>query len=88
MSEKEWAEIKGAAWAKVIGDNVRTAREAAKLGQAELGEAAGMLAPAISRIESGNHLPSLATLLKVAEALGTDPCRLLEVGSKKPKRKK
>jgi transcriptional regulator with XRE-family HTH domain len=36
------------------------------------------LVPTISRIESGKHLPSLTTLLSLAEALGVTPCRLLQ----------
>jgi transcriptional regulator with XRE-family HTH domain len=77
MSEKEWAEIRGAVWAAVIAANVRAAREAARLSQSQLGERAGMVVPVISRLESGKHLPSLASFLKVAEALGVPPGELL-----------
>ena len=87
MSDKEWAAKRGSHWAKVIADNVRSLREAAGLGQAELGSASGMVAPAISRIESGTHLPSLTTLLKVAEALDVEPGRLLEPPTPKKKTK-
>lgn len=83
MSEKEWAERRGKHWATVIGANVRAAREAAGWSQQQLGDGAGMVVPVISRLESGKHLPSLASLLKVAEALGVEPAALLAQPKKK-----
>ena len=65
-------------WAAVIGANVAAIRKAADMTQARLAAATGSTVPAVSRLESGEHLPSLATLLKVAEALGVSPCKLIE----------
>lgn len=75
-------------WAAIIGGNVAACRGAAKITQAELAKRAETTVPAISRLESGDHLPSLATLLRVAESLGVDPCRLLEKKSGPKPRKK
>jgi transcriptional regulator with XRE-family HTH domain len=87
MGDKEWAAMRGAYWAGVIGANVRAAREAAGLSQAQLGERAGMVVPVISRLESGTHLPGLTTFLKVAEALGVEPAALIRPAKGKGKRK-
>ena len=72
-------------WSRVIGQNVWVCRKAADMTQGQLAELIGSTVPSVSRLESGGHLPSLATLLKVAEALGVSPCRLLE--EPKPKKK-
>jgi len=47
------------------------ARMKAKLSQKKLAALMQTAQPMISRMESGRQLPSLATLLKVAEATGT-----------------
>lgn len=78
MAEKEWIEKRGSVWAAIIAANVRASREASGLTQAELGERAGMVAPVVSRLESGLHFPSLASFLKIAEALGVEPAELLK----------
>lgn len=78
MSEQEWNAKRGAYWAAVVGHNVRAAREAAEMSQAALGERTGILVPAISRLENGKKLPTLATFLKIAEALGVEPGELLK----------
>jgi transcriptional regulator with XRE-family HTH domain len=66
-------------WSKVIGGNVYAFRTRAKITQADVAARAGLTVPAVSRLESGEHFPSLATLLVVAEAIGISPCRLIEV---------
>jgi transcriptional regulator with XRE-family HTH domain len=78
MAESEWLKEHGPKWAAAIAANVRAAREAAGLTQAELGERSGMVAPVVTRLESGSHFPSLASLLKVADALEVEPGELLE----------
>jgi transcriptional regulator with XRE-family HTH domain len=70
MSEEELA--------RVIGQNVRAARVHAELSQAELGALTGLAVPHVSRLEKGNHLPSVATLKKVADALNVPICSLLD----------
>lgn len=40
------------------------------LSQEQLAELMGTSAPAISRLESGTHVPSLTTLIRVGEAVG------------------
>jgi ribosome-binding protein aMBF1 (putative translation factor) len=78
MAESEWLRKHAPKWAELIAKNVRAARDRAGLSQAELGRRAGMVASVITRLESGAHFPSLMSLLKVAEALGIEPGRLLK----------
>jgi len=51
------------------------------LTQEQLAELMGTSAPAISRLESGTHVPSLTTLSRLAEAAG----ERLVIGFEKPK---
>jgi transcriptional regulator with XRE-family HTH domain len=71
-------------WSKVIGLNVWVCRKSSDMTQRQLADAIGSTTPAVSRLESGGHLPSLTTLLRVAEALAVTPCRLL-TEPRKPK---
>lgn len=48
------------------------ARLAAGLTQKELAQAMGTTQSAIARLESGNQMPTLDTLFKLAAALGVD----------------
>jgi ribosome-binding protein aMBF1 (putative translation factor) len=64
--------------AEVIGTNIRAARTAAGLTQADLAGKCGMKVPNISRLEAGTHLPSVATLKKVSDALEVPICSLLD----------
>lgn len=48
------------------------ARIAKKMSQKELAKRVGTKQPSIARIESGNSLPSLRLLKKIANALGTE----------------
>jgi transcriptional regulator with XRE-family HTH domain len=77
-------------WSKVIGANVAALRKRAGVTQSEVATRTGMSVPGMSRLESGEHFPSLATLIAVAEAIGVSPCRLIElppVVPPKPRRK-
>lgn len=74
-------------WAKAIARNILDCRRSAGLTQRQLADKIGSSVPALSRLESGTHFPSLGTLLKVAEAVGVDPCRLL-MGRGRPKKEK
>lgn len=64
--------------AELIGRNVRAARVAAGLAQHELAEKTGIAVPHISRLEKGTHLPSVATLKKVSDALEVPICSFLD----------
>jgi len=53
-----------------VGDKIRMLREQQGLSQRGLADAAGISAPALSQIESGQTSPSVATLEKLADGLG------------------
>lgn len=55
--------------AYAVGQQVKVAREALGWSQSELARQAGMRPHAISRLEAGTVLPSLATLNRVAHAM-------------------
>lgn len=55
------------AWA--IAQRVREARERQDLRQEDVAKMTGIARPNIVRIEQGRHVPSLATLRKIADAL-------------------
>jgi transcriptional regulator with XRE-family HTH domain len=78
MSDSDWKAKRGPYWIARLAANVRAAREAAGLSQAELAVRSGMVSPVISRLESGKHFPTLASFLRIAEALGVEPAQLLE----------
>lgn len=67
-------------WAAAIGAAVRAERQRAGLSQGGLAERCGILVPQISRLENGAQLPSLRTLIRVADALGVSPAALLTGG--------
>jgi len=78
--------------AAIIGANVRAARSVAELTQGELAEKCGIAVPNISRLEAGTHLPSVATLKRVSDALEVPICAFLDPPKKveskaEPKRK-
>ena len=56
-----------------IARAIISARAHAGLSQAELAARMATSQPFVARLESGRTLPSLRTLLKVAEATGTVP---------------
>jgi len=49
----------------IIGERIKR-----KLTQQELAQRAGLRQPSLARVESGGTLPSIATLAKIAQALG------------------
>ena len=53
-----------------VGYVVLTLREVGGLSQRRLARAAGTSQGAISRVESGNHVPSLPSLFRLADAVG------------------
>ena len=62
---------------KIVGENVRRAREAIGLSQEELGDKAGIDRTYVSGVERGVRNPTLKVLARLAHALETTPDRLL-----------
>lgn len=62
-----------------IGENVRRARKAAGLSQAQLASALGCQQPLISRIENGMVAATIEVLVAIGEATGIAPALLLPV---------
>lgn len=56
--------------AELVGRALREARISRGMTQLDLERAAGLKRSHISRIENGHRLPSLATLSRLAEAIG------------------
>jgi DNA-binding XRE family transcriptional regulator len=54
-----------------LGDMVRERRRELGLTQAEVAELAGITQPALSRIEGGGGVPTLAMLHRIARAMHT-----------------
>jgi DNA-binding XRE family transcriptional regulator len=63
-----------------IARAIIAARAHARLTQSELAERMETSQPQIARLESGRALPSMRTLLKIAEATGTTARFRLEPG--------
>ena len=61
-----------------FGSNVAKERNRLGISQEELGKAAGIQRDTVQKIEAGKRSVRLLTLLSLAEALGVDPCVLLE----------
>lgn len=55
-----------------IGRRIREARLGRGLTQVDLAEATGIRRPNVARLERGANTPTLRTLQRIAEALGTD----------------
>jgi transcriptional regulator with XRE-family HTH domain len=53
----------------VIGDRLRTLREAQDLSQGDIEKRTGLLRCYLSRVENGHTVPSVETLEKFARAL-------------------
>ena len=66
-----------AAVARDFGAKLRKARQASGLSQEALADLSGMTRTAISPLERGDHMPRLDTVIKLAGALGKEPCELI-----------
>jgi len=53
-----------------VGEEIRSARERAKMTQSELADRVGTYQPSIARLESGRALPNMAFLKRIADSLG------------------
>jgi transcriptional regulator with XRE-family HTH domain len=62
----------------VFAANLRQERLRLKLSQEALGEASDLNMSEISRLERARRDPRLATIVKLAHALGIPPAKLLE----------
>lgn len=60
-------------WERRVGIKIRRLRQAKKLSQEALAHDAGMAMRYLAGIERGEENPSLAILVKIAEALGIAP---------------
>jgi len=58
--------------------NLRKERKRLKLSQEALGECCDLNMSEISRLERSRRDPRLATIIKLAKALGIPPARLLD----------
>ena len=62
---------------ETIGGNIRTYREKVGLTLTELALRAGLTKGALSKIETGRGSAAIATILRIAEALGRAPGRIV-----------
>jgi transcriptional regulator with XRE-family HTH domain len=65
----------------LLGLNVRQARKAAGLTQEVLADLTGVAQDYVSKLESGQKNPEIATLLKFANALSVKPDELLRAST-------
>jgi transcriptional regulator with XRE-family HTH domain len=68
----------------VIGDRLKTLREAKDLSQGDIEERTGLLRCYVSRVENGHTVPSVETLEKFARALELPLYHLMFDGNKPP----
>ena len=69
----------------VIGDRLRTLREAKDLSQGDIEKTTGLLRCYISRVENGHTVPAIETLEKFARALEVPMYELFYDGEEPPK---
>ena len=63
-----------------IGARIRQLRLEQRRTQQEIANSAGFSKSLLSKIESGAVIPPIATLVKIAEALGSDVSSIIEAG--------
>jgi transcriptional regulator with XRE-family HTH domain len=68
----------------VIGDRLKTLREAKDLSQGDIEKRTGLLRCYVSRVENGHTVPSVETLEKFARALEVPLYHLMFDGDKPP----
>ena len=69
----------------IIGERLRTLREAKKFSQGEVEKRTGLLRCYISRVENGHTVPAVETLEKFARALEVPMYQIFYDGEKPPK---
>ena len=70
-------------WCKVVGENVRRLRLAKGMSQEELSFVSGLHRTYVSGVERGKRNPTVVVIAQLAEALETEPAKILD----KPKAK-
>jgi transcriptional regulator with XRE-family HTH domain len=60
-----------------VGNSIRRARTAAGMSMRDFAARCGLSQPFVSAVERGMSTPSIATLYRMAEVLGTEPSTLL-----------
>ena len=65
---------------EVVRKRIKVLRVARGLTQEQLCERAAISVDAITRIESGNRIPTLPTLQKLGDALGVPMADLIDIG--------
>ncbi|NPV54795.1 MAG: helix-turn-helix transcriptional regulator [Firmicutes bacterium] len=70
-----------------IGEQIQRIRKAKGISQADLARASGLAQSFISSVESGQKSPTVRSLIKLAEALGVPPEKILELCRKQDERK-
>jgi transcriptional regulator with XRE-family HTH domain len=68
----------------IVGDRLKTLREAKNLSQGDIEKQTGLLRCYVSRVENGHTVPSLETLEKFARALDVQLYQLMYDGDKPP----
>jgi transcriptional regulator with XRE-family HTH domain len=63
---------------RILAQNVKRLREARKMSQEALGNAAGLAQADVSAIEAAKHSTGVDVLQRVAKALGTTAAVLLQ----------
>lgn len=61
-----------------LGARIRKLRTEMGISQAEVSRRTGIHRPNIARVEAGRHVPSLDTVLRIAQAIGVAPNRVFE----------
>jgi transcriptional regulator with XRE-family HTH domain len=64
--------------AERFGWNLRRARRRADLSQEELAQRAGLHRTEVGKLEKGERVPRIDTLVRVADSAGVQPVELLE----------
>ncbi len=63
---------------RAMASRIKALRQDAGLTQEQLSERAGIATQYLSRLENAHQVPSLNTMIDLADALGTVPCVLLD----------
>ena len=61
-----------------VGPRIANARKVANLTQAFVASKVGLTQPGLSEIERGERMPSVKSIILIANALGVSVARLLE----------
>jgi transcriptional regulator with XRE-family HTH domain len=64
---------------QLVGERIREVRVARRLTQSDLAELCGTSIAAISHIERGTKVPTITTLVRLADALECKVAKLVEV---------